>query len=62
MLHYFLAKRGVEAVNVHVIDRTVHSISTLPKIPKKKQAVEQNQVSGDFFRSTMYELILFYLI
>ncbi|CAF3399427.1 unnamed protein product [Rotaria socialis] len=45
--------RGIEAVNVHIIDRAVNSISKLPKIPKKKQATEQNQVSTDFFRSTM---------
>ncbi|CAF3489655.1 unnamed protein product [Rotaria socialis] len=48
-----LAIRGIEAVNVHIIDRAVNSISKLPKIPKKKQATEQNQVSTDFFRSTM---------
>ncbi|CAF4305723.1 unnamed protein product [Rotaria socialis] len=45
--------RGIEAVNVHIIDRAVNSISKLPKIPKKKQATEQNQVSTDFFRSTI---------
>ncbi|CAF4588617.1 unnamed protein product, partial [Rotaria socialis] len=48
--------RGIEAVNVHIIDRAVNSISKLPKIPKKKQATEQNQVSTDFFRSTITDL------
>ncbi|CAF3846520.1 unnamed protein product [Rotaria sp. Silwood1] len=46
-------KRGVEAVNVQIIDRTVPSISTLPKISKKKQVTEENQVSANLFRSTI---------
>ena len=53
VFYCFSGKRGFEAINVHIIDRAVDKISKLPKIPKKKQAAEQNQVSGDFFRTTM---------
>ena len=53
MLHSFIAARGFEAVNVHIIDRSVKDVWQLPKIPKKKTTLEDNKVSGDLFKSTM---------
>ena len=53
MIYYFSAQRGLEAINVLIIDRNLPSISQLPKIRKKQPAAEQSHVSSDFFRSTM---------
>ncbi|CAF1527492.1 unnamed protein product [Adineta ricciae] len=35
--------RGVEAVNIKIIERNINSISKLPKIPKKKHIDKQQQ-------------------
>ena len=53
LLHRFSANRGVEAVNVSVVDRAVKSISQLPKIRKRKPSDDQNQVSINLFKSTV---------
>jgi len=55
---YFVAARGIEAINIQVLERNIRTVSQLGKIPKKKESSQTtNQVSGDFFQSTMYELI-----
>jgi hypothetical protein len=58
LLRYFVAARGIEAINIQILERNIKSISQLGKIPKKKESSQTtNQVSGDLFQSTMYELI-----
>lgn len=60
-LRYFVALRGVEAINIEILERHTRNISQLGKIPKKKEFSQPtNQVSGDLFQSTMYELVLFF--
>lgn len=57
-LRYFVAVRGVEAINIEIVERNIRSISQLGKIPKKTESFQTaSQVSGDLFESTMYELI-----
>jgi hypothetical protein len=53
MVRFSLAPRGIEAININIIDRAVSEISQLPKIPKKKNVVDDNKVSGDLFKATM---------
>ncbi|CAF1553152.1 unnamed protein product [Adineta ricciae] len=42
-LFLYPAPRGVEAVNIKIIERNINSISKLPKIPKKKHIDKQQQ-------------------
>jgi hypothetical protein len=32
-----LGRRGIEAININIIERHINNISKLPKIPKKKK-------------------------
>ncbi|CAF4534804.1 unnamed protein product [Rotaria socialis] len=48
-------QRGLEAVNINIIERNINSISKLPKIPKKKEN-EETQISTEFFKQTITEL------
>ncbi|CAF1350820.1 unnamed protein product [Adineta steineri] len=49
--------RGVEAVNIEIVQRHMNSIEKLPKIPKKKQTQTNEQhISTALFTSTMVEL------
>jgi hypothetical protein len=52
-LRSFSAHRGVEATNVQIVQRAIHSIAQLPKIPKRKLENEEPKVSADLFRSTL---------
>jgi hypothetical protein len=61
--HFFIASRGQEAVNIKIIERNINSISKLPKIPKRAPNHEHQQqhISVEVFKSTMYVYITFYL-
>ncbi len=60
---YFVATRGFEAINIQITERNIRRISQLGKIPKKKESPQAaDQVSGDLFKSTMYELIQLFLL
>ena len=54
----FVARRGIEAINIEIVERHINKVSQIGRIPKKKESIEtNNQVSGQLFQSTMYELI-----
>lgn len=63
MVLFFLASKGLEAVNIQVTERNIKSISQLPKIPKKKKEniQQQTEISVDVFKSMMYDLIHFFI-
>jgi len=60
---FFLASKGLEAVNIQVTERNIKSISQLPKITKKKKEniQQQTEISVDVFKSMMYDLIHFFI-
>jgi hypothetical protein len=60
---FFLASKGLEAVNIQVTEINIKSISQFPKIPKKKKEniQQQTEISVDVFKSTMYDLIHFFI-
>ena len=59
----FVASKGHEAINIRIAQRQLKNIYELPKIPKKtKENVrEQTDISVDVFKSTMFEIIPFFL-
>lgn len=63
MVLFFLASKGLEAVNIQVTERNIKSISQLPKITKKKKEniQQQTEISVDVFKSMMYDLIHFFI-
>ncbi len=63
MVLFFLASKGLEAVNIQVTERNIKIISQLPKIPKKKKEniQQQTEISVDVFKSMMYDLIHFFI-
>ncbi|CAF1499919.1 unnamed protein product [Adineta steineri] len=48
-------QRGLEAINIQIVERNVDTISKLSKIPKKKREKENEQVSSELFKQTMYD-------
>ncbi|CAF4084882.1 unnamed protein product [Adineta steineri] len=48
-------QRGLEAINIQIVERNVDTISKLSKIPKKKTGKENEQVSSELFKQTMYD-------
>ncbi|CAF3939588.1 unnamed protein product [Adineta steineri] len=49
-------QRGLEAINIQIVERNVDTISKLSKIPKKKREKENEQVSSELFKQTITEL------
>ncbi|CAF4270126.1 unnamed protein product [Adineta steineri] len=49
-------QRGLEAINIQIVERNVDTISKLSKIPKKKTGKENEQVSSELFKQTITEL------
>ncbi|CAF1454246.1 unnamed protein product [Adineta steineri] len=49
-------QRGLEAINIQIVERNVDTISKLSKIPRKKSEKENEQVSSELFKQTITEL------